>query len=89
MYTVQKQCKSLCFLLWLVGFSLLVVVNGVRAFHSGKGCTLYICSSRLEKYVVLQCDRNGLYCDTHDVSLGEREKTTGTCRINCPLKKWK
>ncbi|XP_078181433.1 uncharacterized protein LOC144575191 [Carex rostrata] len=39
-----------------------------------------------EKYVVLQCDRGGQYRDVRGVPLDEREKTTGTRRINCSFK---
>ena len=35
----------------------------------------YICGSKPEKYVVLQCDRGGKYRDARDVLLDEREKT--------------
>ncbi|XP_078162917.1 PKS-NRPS hybrid synthetase cheA-like [Carex rostrata] len=59
---------------------------GVRAFYSDKGYALSICGSKLEKYVVLQCDRGGQYRDVRGVPLDEREKTTGTRRINCPFK---
>ena len=46
--------------------------NGFRAFYLAKGNILSICSSMLEKYVVLQCDKGGQYCDTGDVPLDEK-----------------
>ena len=43
------------------------LLSGVKAFYSAKGYALLICSSKSERYVVLQCDRGGQYREVNIV----------------------
>lgn len=59
------------------------LLKGVRKFYSTRGYALSIYGSRAEKFVILKCDRGGNYRDSQGVQLSERQKTTGSRKINC------
>ncbi|XP_078176323.1 protein FAR1-RELATED SEQUENCE 5-like [Carex rostrata] len=50
-----------------------------------RGYGLSICSSRKDKYVVLECDRGGCYRDPCNVSTEQRKRTTTSRLTNCPF----
>ncbi|XP_078161175.1 PKS-NRPS hybrid synthetase cheA-like [Carex rostrata] len=62
------------------------LMQAVRGFYQARGYMLSTRGSRVDKYVVLGCDRGGSYRNTHKVPNVERQRSKKSRLIGCPFK---
>ncbi|XP_074293185.1 protein FAR-RED IMPAIRED RESPONSE 1-like [Silene latifolia] len=61
------------------------LVQHARRYYASKGYALSIKDSRKDKYVVLGCDRGGVYRNRRNIPIDARKKASSSRLINCPF----
>ncbi|GJY05794.1 protein FAR1-related sequence 5 [Tanacetum coccineum] len=61
------------------------LLKSVREFYYAKGYGISISNSRLDKFVILKCDRGGPYRGTQSKD-SQRKRSTSSRGVNCPFR---
>ncbi|KAK9734310.1 hypothetical protein RND81_04G130600 [Saponaria officinalis] len=61
------------------------LVQDAKQYYATKGYALSIKDSKKDKYVVLCCDRGGIYRNRRNIPMEARQKTSSSRLINCPF----